>query len=162
LSDPNTSKLSSIKTYLLVALIFNVVFILVWGLVSIFLFFLVIPILLLIVSIVVLSRTLQMRGAAESGDIAKLKALNSLGWAIVALLFSGLINGIMLLLAHGTIEGLQSPGGVSPGMATMSPAAQGTPTMTRSAQGGTKYCPNCGTAMAADVAFCPKCGAKQP
>jgi uncharacterized membrane protein len=30
------------------------------------------------------------------------------------------------------------------------------------AQGGTKFCANCGTEMAASVAFCPKCGTKQP
>jgi uncharacterized membrane protein len=30
------------------------------------------------------------------------------------------------------------------------------------AQGGTKFCANCGTEMGASVAFCPKCGAKQP
>lgn len=29
------------------------------------------------------------------------------------------------------------------------------------AQAGMKYCPNCGTQMAASVLFCPKCGTKQ-
>jgi uncharacterized membrane protein len=41
----------------------------------------------------------------------------------------------------------------------MSPA---TPMAASTTQGGTKFCANCGTEMGATVAFCPKCGAKQP
>jgi uncharacterized membrane protein len=41
----------------------------------------------------------------------------------------------------------------------MSPA---TPMAASSPPGGTKFCVNCGTEMGATVAFCPKCGAKQP
>ena len=31
-----------------------------------------------------------------------------------------------------------------------------------SAEGGTKYCVNCGSAMSTSMTFCPKCGAKNP
>ncbi|WP_054856566.1 hypothetical protein [Vulcanisaeta sp. JCM 16159] len=61
---------------------------------------------LLIIDIVVLLRIYRMYKAAGSGDVATLKSLNSIGWAIIALLFSGLIPGIMLLIAHGPIERL--------------------------------------------------------
>jgi heme/copper-type cytochrome/quinol oxidase subunit 2 len=59
-----------------------------------------------IISIFVVRRTNSMRSAADRGDIARLKDLNSTGWAIVALLFTGIIPGIMLLIAHGPIAEL--------------------------------------------------------
>ena len=58
------------------------------------------------VSIIVTIRIYRMYKAANSGDIASLKSMNSLGWAIIALIFSGLIPGIMLLIAHGPIQQL--------------------------------------------------------
>jgi len=61
---------------------------------------------LAIPSILVVRRTNSMRSAADKGDVARLKDLNSIGWAIVALLFTGVIPGIMLLVAHGPIERL--------------------------------------------------------
>jgi len=65
----------------------------------------------LIIDVVVISRTWKMYSAVKNGDIATLKSLNSLGWAIVALIFSGVIPGVLLLIAHGRIEGLPSPQG---------------------------------------------------
>ncbi|MGD0478401.1 MAG: hypothetical protein ABSB29_09595 [Nitrososphaerales archaeon] len=59
-----------------------------------------------IIAILVVRRTNSMRSAADRGDIARLKNLNSTGWAIVALLFTGIIPGIMLLIAHGPIDEL--------------------------------------------------------
>jgi putative membrane protein len=114
--DQNASKLSSIKTYLLVALIFNIFAVIGFGLgallflvlifipfVGFFGLFFIIP---FILSIIVLTRITSMRSAAESGDIARLKQLNSVGWAIIALLFAGIIPGIMLLVADGPINEL--------------------------------------------------------
>jgi len=63
----------------------------------------------LIIDVVVISRTWKMYSAVKNGDIATLKSLNSLGWAIVALIFSGIIPGVLLLIAHGRIEDLPSP-----------------------------------------------------
>jgi hypothetical protein len=63
----------------------------------------------LIIDVLVISRTWKMYSAVKNGDIAALKSLNSLGWAIVALIFSGVIPGVLLLIAHGRIEDLPSP-----------------------------------------------------
>ncbi len=49
----------------------------------------------------------RMRNAADAGDVTTLKALNSVGWAIIALIFNGMIAGILLLVAHGSITGLK-------------------------------------------------------
>jgi len=63
----------------------------------------------LIIDVLVVRRTWKMYSAAKNGDIAALKSLNSIGWAIVALIFSGVIPGVLLLIAHGRIEDLPSP-----------------------------------------------------
>jgi hypothetical protein len=73
-------------------------------------FIMVVPALVaLIINVLVVRRTWRMYSAANNGDIATLKSLNSLGWAIVALIFSGIIPGILLLIAHGRISDLPSP-----------------------------------------------------
>jgi uncharacterized membrane protein len=63
---------------------------------------------LIIPTILVFQRTSRMRGAANRGDIEELGRLNSVGWAIAALIFSGVIPGIMLLIAHSPIERLST------------------------------------------------------
>ena len=68
-----------------------------------------ISVVFLIIDVLVISRTWKMYSAVKNGDIAALKSLNSLGWAIVALIFSGVIPGVLLLIAHGRIEDLPSP-----------------------------------------------------
>jgi putative membrane protein len=152
LSDPNSSKLSSIKTYLLIALIFNILAVIGFAVATfafLFLFFLGLIFLVpLILSVLTLTRVNSMKSAAERGDVAKLKELNSLGWAIIALLFAGIITGIMLIITNGAINDLNT----SPQPMQSSQLAQA----------GMKYCANCGTQMPAATAFCPKCGAKQP
>ena len=65
---------------------------------------------LMIPSILVMNRINRMRKAANKGEIARLKELNSIGWAIVALIFSGIIPGVMLLIAHSPIEELSTEG----------------------------------------------------
>jgi putative membrane protein len=57
----------------------------------------------------VLGHLKKMKGAAERGDVDGLKVLNSIEWAIPALVFSGIVPGIMLLLARGLIEELGRP-----------------------------------------------------
>ena len=61
---------------------------------------------LFLLDALVLHRIYKMYKAADSGDVAALKSLNSVGWAVVALLFAGLIPGIMLILIHGLVEKL--------------------------------------------------------
>ena len=63
----------------------------------------------LIIDVLVVRRTWKMYSAAKNGDIAALKSLNSLGWAIVALILTGIIPGILLLIAYGRINDLPSP-----------------------------------------------------
>ncbi len=59
-------------------------------------------------TVVVVSRTVRMLSAASKGDIVTLKQLNSDGWAIVAIIFSGLVQGLLLLGAGGVIKSLDS------------------------------------------------------
>jgi hypothetical protein len=63
----------------------------------------------LIIDVLVISRTRDMYSAAKNGDIAALKSLNSLGWAIVALIFSGVVAGVLLIIAYENINSLPSP-----------------------------------------------------
>ncbi|EQD75480.1 hypothetical protein B1A_03950 [mine drainage metagenome] len=49
-----------------------------------------------------------MLNAANSGDIAVLKEKNSIAVAIIALIFTGIIPGIMLLIAHGEINSIST------------------------------------------------------
>jgi putative membrane protein len=62
----------------------------------------------LIPTILVMRRMRRMYKAAGNNDISKLKQTNSLGWAIIGLIFAGVIPGIMMLVAHGPINELGS------------------------------------------------------
>jgi len=123
--------LGSISTMVLVALIFAIIAAILWIVVLGFVGFasaviskqgIVSPVasaelgvigflsvIFLIIDVLVISRTWKMYSAVKNGDIATLKSLNSIGWAIVALIFSGVIPGVLLLIAHGRIEDLPSP-----------------------------------------------------
>jgi hypothetical protein len=57
-------------------------------------------------SAVVVKRIYDMYNAANSGNIDRLKQLNSMMWSILAIIFSGIVPGIMLLLSQGPIENL--------------------------------------------------------
>jgi len=57
-------------------------------------------------SFLVFIRFGKMRKAIDAGDIKTLKSLNSTGWAVVALIFAGVIPGVMLLMVHSSIEEL--------------------------------------------------------
>ncbi len=51
-----------------------------------------------------------MYNAVNSGDIDTLKQYNNMMWAILALIFAGVIPGIMLLISFGPINELgQAP-----------------------------------------------------
>ena len=131
----NSSKLSSIKTYLLVGYIFAIFALIAWiliGLVYIFgaiavivaatdvnyygsatvaagvvsLIIGVVLFLFMLPTILVFRRIGRMRGAANRGDIATLKHNDSVGWGIIGLIFVGVITGIMMLIAHGPIQEL--------------------------------------------------------
>lgn len=59
-----------------------------------------------LVTIPVIARTWRLIGLANVDDVAALKRLNPGGWGVVALIFSGLIQGILLLGASGRIRKL--------------------------------------------------------
>lgn len=158
MQDPNFSKLSDLKTYLLVALIFGAISAIIFLLATLFLLVLIVGlvfVLPLAVSVLVVLRIRRMRQAAEARDIETLKRYRSTTWAIIALIFGWIITGIMLLIANGVIDDLVV--GVPAG--TFAPP---TPQWT-SAQPSPdyKFCPNCGARMAESARFCRQCGAAQ-
>jgi putative membrane protein len=137
MSTPNydPSKLASIKTYMLIAFIFNIIgmigfalagigqiisyatfapyysgfayygaastFLIVEGIVFLVFF---------VLALLVFLRVRKMYTAANRGDIQTLKQYNNMMWAIIALIFTGVIAGIMLLISFGPINELgQAP-----------------------------------------------------
>jgi len=109
--DSNAAKLSSIRTYLLIAFVFNILAVAGFAITALVLLVVIVGIVFLVplvLSILVLQRVDTMRSAAESGNVNKLKEMNSVGWAIIALLFAGVIPGIMLLVADGAINELST------------------------------------------------------
>jgi putative membrane protein len=131
----DSSKLASLKTYMLIAFIFNILAIIgfaIGGLLEIVSWatwsgydyygvlagwsmgFLIYGIVLLVLAGIAawifLTRVNPMYKAANTGNVATLKALNNMMWAIIALIFAGVLPGIMLLISFGPINELgQSP-----------------------------------------------------
>lgn len=120
---PSADRLASIKTYILIAFIFNIIFVIVWIAAALwtlaaFAFlsvlglgiFVVLPAIIYLVlfafAIIVFLRVYKMYKAVNAGDIATLKATSNMLWAIIALIFAGVIPGIMLIIADGPIKQL--------------------------------------------------------
>ena len=126
----SNANLGTVKTYILIAFIFTIIVTIAWllaGLSEIFTFltfsaltfgygvgffsgiFLIYGIVLLVfmaMSILVFFRVWKMYKAVNSGDIATLKANSNMMWAIIALIFAGVIPGIMLIISDGPIKQL--------------------------------------------------------
>jgi putative membrane protein len=119
----SNTNLATVKTYMLIAFIFSIIFVIVWigaalSVLSAFAFaaavglgfFFVLPaiiyLVLFAVSIIVFLRIYKMYKAANAGDIATLKETSNMLWAIIALIFAGVIPGIMLIIADGPIKQL--------------------------------------------------------
>ena len=124
------TNLATVKTYILIAFIFTIIATIIFvlaGLSYIGLFaaaatvtyglgfgyyagiFLVPAIIFLVMmtfSILVFLRVWKMYKAVNAGDIATLKATSNILWAIIALIFAGVIPGIMLILSDGPIKQL--------------------------------------------------------
>ena len=127
---PTDTKLASLKTYILIAWIFSILIMIVWLLagISSILSYLAIAALSgpyfgygfaaggLITGLVLLIfivpaflcflRIWKMYKAVNAGDIATLKATSNMMWAIIALIFTGVIPGIMLIISDGPIKQL--------------------------------------------------------
>ena len=119
---PTTDRLATIKTYMLIAYIFSILFMVVWIVGALFtiagfaalasvglgifeigpaIFYLI----WFVFSIIVFLRVQKMYKAANAGDIATLKATSNILWAIIVLIFT-IIPGIMLIIADGPIKQL--------------------------------------------------------
>ncbi len=59
-------------------------------------------------ALIILMRVREMQNAADRGDIEKLKSMNSMGVAIIALILTPIIPGIMLLIAYSEINQLDT------------------------------------------------------
>ena len=131
----DSSKLASIKTYMLIAFIFNIIAMIgfmlggiwyiiawatwsgigYWGYLAGYATGLIITgIVLLVFGVLALwiffTRIRKMYTAANTGDVATLKSLNNMMWAILALIFAGVLPGIMLIISFGPINELgQAP-----------------------------------------------------
>jgi putative membrane protein len=131
---PQTSgtPLSTIKTYILIAWIFSIIIMIVWLLaaVSSILSYLavaalasefgafgygfyfgglitgIVMLIFLVPAFLVFMRVWKMYKAVNAGDIATLKATSNMMWAIIALIFAGVIPGIMLIISDGPIKQL--------------------------------------------------------
>jgi archaellum component FlaF (FlaF/FlaG flagellin family)/ribosomal protein L40E len=66
----------------------------------------VVFLILLSFSAIVVKRVHDMYNAANGGNIGRLKQLNSVVWSVIALIFSGVVPGVMLLLAQSSIDDL--------------------------------------------------------
>ncbi len=119
----SNTNLSTIKTYMLIAFIFSIIFVIVWIGAALWTFaafaflsvvglgiFVLLPAIVYLVlfafSIIVFLRIYKMYKAANAGDIATLKATSNMLWAIIALIFAGVIPGIMLIISDGPIKQL--------------------------------------------------------
>lgn len=118
-----TDRLASIRTYMLIAFIFSLLFMIVWigaafwtivafaafaavGFGFVVIFPAIVYFVLFAVSVIVFLRIWKMYKAANAGDIATLKATSNILWAIIALIFAGVLPGIMLIIADGPIKQL--------------------------------------------------------
>lgn len=126
-STINTTRVNSIKIYTLIARIFSIIITAIWTLVLIyyvlalalsyeyaayyaglFLLYIIILLVFLIPSIMATIRSGKIYNAAKRGDVQEMKANDSVAWAVAALVFTGVVPGVMLLVAHGPISELDT------------------------------------------------------
>ena len=142
MSTPNydSSKLASIKTYMLIAFIFNILALVgfalgalseIWayatwtgvydyygvltGYSTGFLITGIVFLVFAVFAVIVFMRVRRMYNAVNKGDISTLKQYNNMMWAILALIFAGVLPGIMLIISFGPINELgQAPASYAP------------------------------------------------
>lgn len=73
-----------------------------------------------VMSLFVTLRLNKMRIAAAENDIAQLRELDSVGWAIIALIFALIVPGVLMLVAHSEISNLPALATVSAPVASFS------------------------------------------
>jgi putative membrane protein len=128
----DSSKLASLKTYMLIAFIFNIIAIIAFALYGIWDIYvgatwtsvldywgyasgwgtttIIVGVVMLVfaglAAWIFLTRVNPMYKAVNTGNVATLKSLNNMMWAILALIFAGVLPGIMLLISFGPINEL--------------------------------------------------------
>ena len=129
-SESNKAKINSVKTNLQIAWIFAILVNVGVILALLFVFILpvlgglaggiggflgglivlIIPLIIILVfwipSWMVMKRAGRLYNAAKSYDVHTLKANNSIVWAVIALIFTGVIPGILLIVSNGPISEL--------------------------------------------------------
>lgn len=137
MSSSDSADVNSIRTYILIAWILTIVVLAIWvisfvyyfvwifivGMVSsmgnpynpfggyylgIGLGYGILFIIMTIPSFLVFRRVHKMKAAIDQEDLDTVKKLNTTGWAIIALIFAGVIPGIMLFLAHSQVTGTRA------------------------------------------------------
>jgi hypothetical protein len=134
ISETDKAKIDSVKTNLLIAWVFTIlvnvgiliVFLVIFllpfigafsvpsyygaSIIAGGLLVLIIPLIIILIfwipSYMVMRRAGRLHKAANNYDVPKLKANNSVGWAIIALIFTGVIPGILLLISNSAISEL--------------------------------------------------------
>jgi putative membrane protein len=126
----SSTNLGTIRTYILIAFIFSIISAIAWVIAGLFYISLfaaaaatagtigvgfvaaafllpaIVFLVMMVFAILVFLRVWKMHKAVNAGDIATLKATSNIVWAIIALIFAGVIPGIMLILADGPIKQL--------------------------------------------------------
>ncbi len=127
---PSTSgtNIGTVRTYILIAWIFSIIAMIGFALgaisylitfatfsaafyyvgffAGIFIVYAVVFLVFAVFSFLVFMRVWKMWKAVNANDIATLKATSNMMWAIIALIFAGVIPGIMLIIADGPIKQL--------------------------------------------------------
>ena len=121
--------------------------------------FIIIALTWMILAGFVYRRAHRMYRAATKQDIATLKGLNSIGWAVTALFCAGL-PGLLLLVAHSPIEELASVVPLRRDPGTIACSSCGRKQIPSNAQ----FCPDCGNRVEVKKLgrFCSTCGAQMP
>jgi putative membrane protein len=120
---PGTDRLATIRTYILIAFIFAIIFMIVWiagflttiaglafaaafGFAAVVIIPAIFYLVWFVFNVIVFLRIWKMYKAVNAGDIATLKATSNIVWAVLALIFAGVIPGIMLIISDGPIKQL--------------------------------------------------------
>ncbi len=124
--DPN--KFATIKSYIMIAFIFTIIALVAFAISAVWQIYTyatwsayltyygvvgtgalvtgIVMLVFLVMTVLVFLRVRRMFTAANQGDVNTLKMYNNMMWAILALIFAGVLPGIMLLISFGPINEL--------------------------------------------------------
>jgi hypothetical protein len=107
-----------------------------------------------IIGIWVFFRTNSIKAAVDKGDATTASRLNTITFNVIALIFSWVITGILLLVAKGYIDRAAQPW-----VPTPPPPPSVTPHGEVSTPSAAEiYCVYCGAKNSVDAKFCYSCG----